>query len=365
MKVLRILFAALWMTGFAAVGRAQSGYDAIVAQDGSGQYTRVQQAIDAAPEGRTAPYRILVREGSYREKVHVPASKPFIHLIGTDAARTVIHHCLNVGGKPNTQTKDSTYWQYSVHNPASEVVGKQNAVVLVEGADFYAENITFRNDWGIDFFDGPQALAMNTQGDRAAFYRCNFRSFQDTWMTTRHDSCRLYVRDCWIEGAVDYFYGSGETYVENCTFYSVRAGSVILAPGHGDKSRYGYVMDRCTVAGTESAADVKLWGVKLGRPWRNAPRAVWLHTTLAIDINAEGWCNMGTIPAIFAEYDTRDAKGKPVDLSGRKTEYEHGNPVKRGTCPATVTKQEAVQMTYRNIVMGSDGWNPRQYMGLK
>ena len=54
---------------------------------------------------------------------------------------------------------------------------------------------------------------------------------------------------------------------------------------------------------------------------------------------------MGTIPALFAEYNTSDAKGNPIDLSQRKTEYQYkdrstGEQVK-GTSRTTISKEEA------------------------
>ena len=41
----------------------------IVAKDGSGDFTRIQEAVDAVPEGTGEPVRILVQAGEYREKV--------------------------------------------------------------------------------------------------------------------------------------------------------------------------------------------------------------------------------------------------------------------------------------------------------
>jgi hypothetical protein len=57
-------------------------YDAVVAQDGSGDYTSVQAAIDGAPTGRAKPWLIFVKNGRYNEHVDIPATKPWIHLIG-------------------------------------------------------------------------------------------------------------------------------------------------------------------------------------------------------------------------------------------------------------------------------------------
>lgn len=334
-------------------------FHAVVAADGTGDYTSVQQAIDAAPAGRTEPWLIFVKSGSYEESVTVPPDKPFIHLIGQDRANTVIHRRLNVGGKPETG-KVEPYWAHSVHNPDAPVYRAEGSVVTVKADDFYTTGISYVNDFGVDSQSGPQALAMKSQGDRAAFFDCAFRSFQDTWMTTTDDACRHYVKDCFIEGAVDYFYGSGDVLLEHCTLYNVRRGSVIVAPCH-EKSKWGYVFRHCIVDGNaEAARDGK---TKLGRPWHNSPRAVYIHTTMNIPVAPEGWTDMGAIPALFAEYDSRDAQGNPVDLSRRKSEYKgRGDNPSTGTCPTTVTKAEADRMTYENIIPGNDGWNPREMM---
>lgn len=267
-----------------------------------------------------------------------------------------------MGGKPEegTEPEKTAYWEHSVHNPVSEVYNFEGSVVKVKGDHFYTENISYVNDWGVDNQSGPQALAMSSQADCAAFNNCIFRSFQDTWMTSTNDSDRHYVKDCWIEGAVDYFYGGGDALLENCTLYNVRSGSVIVAPCHKD-AKFGYVFRNCIVDGNASAADGRQ---KLGRPWHNSPRAVYIHTTMRIPLAAEGWTNMGAIPALFAEYDSRDAEGNILNLSQRKTEYEGRGPNNppKGSCPATITKEEADGYVYERIIPGNDGWDPRAMM---
>ena len=84
------------------------------------------------------------------------------------------------------------------------------------------------------------ALAMNTQNDRNSFNNCKFISYQDTWQTgLKSDNGRLYAQNCWIEGAVDYFYGNGNCFLEHCTFYNMRDGAVIVAPSHKVGTRWG------------------------------------------------------------------------------------------------------------------------------
>ena len=160
----------------------------------------------------------------------------------------------------------------------------------------------------------------------------------------------------------DYFYGGGDVLLENCTLYNVRSGAVIVAPSHKD-AKYGYAFRNCTIDGNSEAADGRL---KLGRPWHNNSKTVYINTIMLIPVADEGWTNMGTVPGIFAEYNSRDAQGNVLDLSKRKTEYQYkdrqtGKEVS-GTCQATITKEEADKYTYENMIPGNDGWNPRIMM---
>jgi pectinesterase len=326
-------------------------YDALVAADGTGQYTSVQAAIDAAPTHRTTPYIIYVRSGNYDEQLVIPADKPHLHLVGEGRNTTRIYHRLNLGGSASDRG-----WNCSVHNPASPVYKCEGSVVFVLGKYFYAQDITFENSYGTSEQNGPQALAMKVKADASAFYHCNFRSFQDTWQTSSRDSDRTYARDCYIEGAVDYIFGGGDALFENCSLYNVRSGSVIVAPCQ-TAARFGYVFRNCTVDGNQAASDGRQL---LGRPWHNAPVAVYIHTTFRIPVAPNGWTDMGTVPKLFAEYDSRDTNCNLLDLSARKTHYEAKE--KSGDCPTTLTADEAAHYVYETMMTGTDGWNPKQYM---
>ena len=215
-------------------------FDLVVATDGSGDYRTVQEAIDAAPEHATRPYLIFIKNGVYDELVDIPKEKPFIHLIGQDAEKTIVRHMMHCG---DAKSKD---FEYSVNNPQS-VNYRHHAVMDNWGSDFYMENITLENSWGTSRQAGPQALAIRTFADRMAFYNCRFRSFQDTWFTTVNDTDRHYVKDCWIEGAVDYIYGSGDVWVEGTTFYNVRRGP--SSPHHATPT-HGMAMCSATASST-------------------------------------------------------------------------------------------------------------------
>ena len=230
------------------------------------------------------------------------------------------------------------------------------------GSNFYMENITLENSWGTRQQAGPQALAIRTLADRMAFYNCRFLSFQDTWFTTTNDTDRHYIKKCYLEGAVDYIYGSGDVLAEETTFYNVRSGSVITAPCH-THARYGYAFLNCIVDGNQKAADGKL---KLGRPWHNNPVNVWINTKMLIPVAPEGWTDMGTIPYLFAEYRSHDNHGNLINIEHRKSIYTYTDRSTgakySGSSRTTLTTSEAAKYNYQNMILAPDGWNPRSYM---
>lgn len=329
-------------------------YDAVVAADGSGDYTTVQAAIDAAPTARIAPWLIFVKNGKYEELVTIPQNKPFIHLIGQDKEKTIICFWINNGGSTDLG------WEYSTNNAESKAYGKQ-AVVQVNSTDFYTENISYINSYGVEMQAGPMGLAMSSRADRQAFYNCQFRSYQDTWYTdVSNSSDRQYVNNCLIEGAVDFYYGAGNNYIENSTFRLAREGSVIVAPSHQAGTKWGYVMVNNTIDGKGGSN-------KLGRAWHNQPITVWINTTLKTTLAAEGWSEWHIAPKLFAEYNTIDAEGQPVDLNNRRTTYKvdedkltagETSPVSR---QAVLSAEEAAKYTYEAVTTGTDDWNPRRF----
>ncbi|MCD8289931.1 MAG: pectinesterase family protein [Prevotella sp.] len=322
-------------------------YDAVVAQDGTGDYTTVIDAIEAAPTNRTSPWLIFIKDGYYKGHFSIPSNKPYIYLIGQDKEKVVITDELLCGGD-------------------NAVSVSEGASVVCQASDFYAENISFENEYGVTEEAGPQALALYTNNDRACLYNCKLRSYQDTYLSSQNSiTDRHYIKDCFIEGAVDFIYGAGDVYFDECTINIMReSGGYIVAPDHRDGTKWGYVFDHNTItAPTTPPSATSVW---LGRPWHYACKTVFLYTTAEVTIPAAGWYEtMGTIPAIFADYKTMDADGNLLDLSNRRSEYyytdDDGNKI-TGTAKNSLTDEEAATYTYSNILSGDDYWNPRELM---
>jgi len=109
---------------------------------------------------------------------------------------------------------------------------------------------------------------------------------------------------------------------------------------------------------------INVTDVWLGRPWHDEPKTVYINTQTFINIPAKGWYNtMGGLPAIWAEYNTVDKDGNPVDLSQRESYYYYidsntGQKVERFNVKNTLTAEEAAQYTIKNVMGGDDNWQP-------
>ena len=319
-------------------------FDAVVAQDGTGDYTTVQAAIDAAPANRTQPWLIFIKKGKYEGHHSIPANKPYIHLIGQ--------------GRELVSISDN------------RLSGGDNAYKVDEGATFtansdnlYFEGINFVNSYGVEKNDGPQALALYTVGDRVVLNKVGLLSYQDTWLTTTKLNNRHYIKDSWIEGAVDFIYGQGNVYFDQDTINIVRkSGGYIVAPNHGVGTTWGYVFMNNIITAPGNPAETDVW---LGRPWHDYPITVFINTRTFIKIPAAGWYpTMGGLPKLWAEYNTMDGDGNPVDLSHRITEYYYyadANKTQKVTGyseKAVLTAEEAAKYTVKNVLSGNDGWQP-------
>jgi pectin methylesterase-like acyl-CoA thioesterase len=285
-----------------------AGTSVIVAQDGTGNYATVQAAIDAAPAGRTSAYIIYIKNGKYKEKVNIPSNKPFIHLVGESVANTII-----------------TWDDYSGKAmPGGGTYGTSNsATVTVNGADFMAMNITFENTTG----DAPQALAINVNADRAVLLNCRFLGGQDTILT--NGSGRQYFKNCYVDGVVDFIFGSATALFDSCVIYARTrldnlSGSYITAANTPAGQTYGYVFRNCIIPANRGVTTYVL-----GRPWQNdgtsSPpsntKVVFINSTMSSSIKQQGWdvwnAQTNTSVIYYGEYKTKKFDGSLVDVSQR------------------------------------------------
>ncbi|CAI7903084.1 unnamed protein product [Closterium sp. NIES-53] len=142
----------------AAAGGA--GADIVVAKDGTGQYTTIQEAFTAARSGnRNRFFVIFIKAGIYEEQPTLPVNLRFIGLVGERAGSGVK---ITSSGAAGDSSLDEC------------------ATFRLLASDVVVSNIIFENAHGPGEQGGDedQAVAMKVAGTRVAFYGCTFLGYQ-------------------------------------------------------------------------------------------------------------------------------------------------------------------------------------------
>lgn len=299
--------------------QAQQKYDFVVAKDGSGDFKTVQEAIDAVPDFRKSQTTVHIKNGVYKEKLVLPASKTMVRFVGEDVKKTIL-------------TNDD---YASKKNRFGEEMGTTgSSSFFIFGDDFSAENITFENSAG----PVGQAVAVRIDGDKVMFTNCRFLGNQDT-LYPHGEKSRQYYKDCYIEGTTDFIFGWSSAVFENCEIYCKEGGSYITAASTLEETPYGFVFLNCRITGNAPQNSYYL-----GRPWRPFAKTVFINTHLGNMIKPEGWHNWNKSGAektsYYAEYNS---KGPGA------------NPKARVAWAHLLTKEQAEKYTLENIF---DGWIP-------
>ncbi|KAM6555618.1 hypothetical protein CsatB_002637 [Cannabis sativa] len=248
--------------------------------DGSGDFKTLQEAVNSVPNGNTKRVMIVLGGGEYKEKVKIERSKPFITLYGSPKAVP-------------TLTYDGTAAKYGTVD---------SATLIVESDYFVAANIIIKNSApkpdGVR--KGAQAVAFRASGNKAAFYNVRMLGFQDTLCDDR--GFHLF-KDCYIEGTVDFIFGSGTSLYLNTELNVLgdhTGSSVITAQAREKPDDTGYSFVHCKIVGTAKDSI-------LGRAWQCSPRVVFAYTDMAAGVVSPlGWYDKGKTECdktvFFGEY---------------------------------------------------------------
>ncbi|KAI3679995.1 hypothetical protein L2E82_50732 [Cichorium intybus] len=248
----------------------------VVAQDGSGDFKTVTEAIKASETRRinTERFVIHVKSGVYKENIVIDQSMNNLTLIGDGIDATVITNARNyVKGYTTADTATAQIW----------------------GPGFVATGITFENTAG----------------------------YQHTLCLLKY---RQFYRECDIYGTIDFIFGDAAAVLQNCNIY-VRnplpgQQNTITAQGRTDPlSATGFVMHKSRVSpAPELALTNGPVSTFLGRPWKDYSRVVFVKCYLDSFIDPLGWMPFPRDSAFdkvyYAEYmNTR----KGADTGGRVT----------------------------------------------
>jgi pectinesterase len=336
------LFFIVWSTGLLAQQKK-----IMVAPDGSGQYTSIQAAINAAPGNSTEQVVIYIKNGLYdKEKLIIPADKRHLKIVGESREKTIISYNIYDCNSPSSANKcPDTLWRIWKDN--KELV-RTSATLTILADSCVLENLTIQNTAGAV----GQALALTLRGDKIIFRNCNINGYQDTILMAA-DGKRNYFYNCYVLGRTDYIYGGGIGFFDNCEIASY-GGGWITAPSTPELQPYGFIFSHCRftfVPGSPRPADdSKL--IALGRPWHNYPKVTILDSELCDRIDPLGW------PTTW--------RMTYADTSAQLHLYEYNNTGKGADVSKRaswvglkqLTKEQATAYSKEKVLGGKDGWNP-------
>lgn len=193
--------------------------DFIVAQDGSGDFRTVQAALDAIPRGNARDVIVLVKNGTYREKLF--ATRSHVALVGEDRRLTRI-----------VFAELRSAWRAQHDNDWGAAV-----VNVGDVTDLTLANLTVENDYGGDH-DHQFAIRSGGRSTRIALLSAVLRAGGgDTVSLWNAASGLSYHNDCDFEGWVDYVCPRGWSYVTDSRFFGHNLSASIWHDGSKDRSQ--------------------------------------------------------------------------------------------------------------------------------
>ncbi len=320
----------------------------IVAKDGSGDFTSIQEAVDALPETEEGcPAQILVRAGEYREKVVI--HRNHVRLKGEDAEKTVLAW--------NACAKDR-------YEDGTEKTTFLSATLMTTGLDIEVENLTMVNDAGDGRAVG-QAVAVYAAGDRGVWRGCRFIAHQDTLYcgplrepdVTKDVGSRRgcaeayplvqdgpltsssqYFENCYIRGDVDFIFGCYRAWFERCTLFMNERGGFYTAANTHPEQPFGFVFRRCRLTGACGPGQGFL-----GRPWRKGAATVFLECEMGEQVAPEGFCDWDAERVVTGRYGEWRTTGARADQGTRHPSQKR------------LTDEEAAQITISRVLGRTDG----------
>lgn len=309
-----------WRFTTKASGPAADATAVTVAADGSGDFTTVQGAVDFVPLRNSQRVVINVKKGTYTEMVYV--GKPMITVRGEDRAGTVI--------------------QYADNNNFNTLTGNNRAMFSVDAPDFTLETITLHN---LTPKGGSQAEAFRANALRVTLNRVNLLSYQDTFLVNGNN-CSAFVTDSYIEGDVDFMWGSGAVYFQHCELKALNPG--YYAQVRNNMGQLGHVYVDCRLTSAPGVTGSYL--ARIDPTPGNFPysQVIYIDCAMGPHIVPEGWLlNNATSSATvqFWEYHSTDLTGATLDVSRR--------------IPSSHQLTEAQADLYRNPAYVLGGWVPQ------
>jgi pectin methylesterase-like acyl-CoA thioesterase len=299
-----------------------------VASDSTGDFASVQGALDFIPANNSTPVSIFVKKGVYTEMIYF-TNKHNITLVGEDRKQTVIQYATN-----------------DRFNNSAGGGGYRRGVLRANRCnDFMLTNLTIRNTTPKGGSQAETIILDGTPTAHAIVKEVDLYSFQDTLQING----QAYVANCYIEGDVDFMWGSGPCFFESCQLRTVNSNAYFTQIRNTAQT-HGYVYHQCTFEGLPGVIGNVISRID---PARFPNSVVLIDCTMDSSVSPAAWrfdSNSGGPDVHFWEFNSHGPDGTPVDITRRFAasrqlrQPEDAELIKNYSDPAWVL----------------GGWNPRK-----
>lgn len=350
--------AAVMCFGGGSLLSAEAALPKTVTVGTGGDYSTISDALANAgyTPTKTSPYTIEIGAGVYEEFISVEL--PYVKLVNKgDAEDVVITYDKSVG-----------------HSDLSKRAGTEKTATVTIAASavgFSAKNITFQNSYNLDQENEySQAVALVSLADMVTFESCRFIGRQDTLylkgasqgadVKGSANSARTYLKGCYVEGTVDFIFGDGTAYFNDCDiFMAYRDGGGYFTAPNTTLYNAGYVFDNCRFSVDKAYTLEEAENIYLSRPWQcdadhpnYGSSVLIMNSELPSILNSDGFALWNSATQIdklrFYEYNNR-VNGQPEDTSVRADYVK------------ILTAEQAESFKPFNILRGDDLWNPDNF----
>ncbi|RWV83133.1 hypothetical protein GW17_00055304 [Ensete ventricosum] len=312
--------------------------DAVVAKDGSGTHTTINEAIafvslaSKGSSGGGSTKVIYVKAGTYKEYINIPTKQKNVMLMGDGKGKSI------VAGSRNAKDGYTTY--------GSATVGMSVLLMAAAmGAGFIAKGLTIIND------SGPskhQAVALRVGADKSVVYQCSIQGYQDTLYT---HSNRQFYSETDVYGTVDFIFGNSAVVLQNCYIQPRKPGggqkNSVTAQGRTDPNQNtGISIQKCKIQGSSDLGGTPTY---LGRPWQKYSRTVVMETYLDDSIDPDGWEPWSGSFALSTLYYGEYANTGPGASTSGRVRWAGVHP--------SLSSSEASKFTVAEFIVG-DYWLP-------
>lgn len=265
-------------------------------------YQTVQQAVNAAIKAAKSDQRIVIKilPGVYEGTVYIPMDAAPVTLLGAGDKPEQVTIQLALDSMISPQTWRETVnpqGQYQPGDPAWEmyqtcalkttaaVATTCAAVLWSQNNGFHLANLTVTNSLLDNVDGGPhQGVALRTDGDKVQIENVRLIGRQDTFFVNTSDRknryvtdriSRVFIKDSYIEGDVDYVFGRANAVFDNVHFHTVSSRqkneAFVLAPNTLPDNSYGFLVQNSRF--TTDSGFKNGYFAKLGRAWDQGAKA--------------------------------------------------------------------------------------------